>query len=144
MRGRGVLTGTPVRERLRRGVGESIARQDADPKVQGKFQYASDLWREGMLHGATLRSPYPFARIRKVDVSAAAKRPGVRAVLTQDDVPGKKTYGLMDRDDQPVLAESFSVTWEPMNPAPPVTRTRPITPPSRSSRGSSACRCRSP
>ena len=96
-----------ARVKVRGVIGEPAPREDAVPKVKGEFQYASDLWREGMLHGATLRSPYPFARIRKVDVSAAAKRPGVRAVLTQDDVPGKKTYGLMDRDDQPVLADGY-------------------------------------
>src|SRR5256712_421151 len=96
-----------ARVKVRGVIGEPAPREDAVPKVKGEFQYASDLWREGMLHGATLRSPHPFARIRKVDVSAAAKLPGVRAVLTQDDVPGKKTYGLMDRDDQPVLADGY-------------------------------------
>ncbi len=94
-----------TRIKLRGVIGESALRPDAVAKVKGEFQYASDLWREGMLHGATLRSPYPYARIKRIDTSAAAKLPGVRAILTQQDVPGKKTYGLMDRDDQPVLAE---------------------------------------
>ena len=91
--------------KVRGVIGESAARPDAVAKVKGEFQYASDLWREGMLHGATLRSPHPFARIKRIDSSSAAKLPGVRAILTQKDVPGKKTYGLMDRDDQPVLAD---------------------------------------
>src|SRR5436309_15855579 len=56
-----------------------------------------------MLWGATLRSPHPHARIVSVDVSAAAAEPGVCAVLTHQDVPGKKTFGL-DVQDQPVLA----------------------------------------
>jgi CO/xanthine dehydrogenase Mo-binding subunit len=94
-----------ARVKVRGVIGEAAPRADSTPKVKGEFQYASDLWREGMLHGATLRSPHAHASIKRIDVSAAAKLPGVRAILSQKDVPGKKTYGLMDRDDQPVLAD---------------------------------------
>jgi len=76
---------------------------DGVPKVRGAFEYASDLHRDGMLWGATLRSPHPHARIVAIDTSAALKAPGVCAVLTHADVPGKKTFGL-DVQDQPVLA----------------------------------------
>src|SRR5437773_10071951 len=89
--------------RRKGGIGESVRRIDGIPKVKGEFEYASDLRRDGMLWGATLRSPHPHARIVSVDVSAAAAEPGVCAVLTAADVPGKKTFGL-DVQDQPVLA----------------------------------------
>src|SRR2546425_7286052 len=89
--------------RRKGGIGESVRRIDGIPKVKGEFEYASDLRRDGMLWGATLRSPYPHARIVSLDVSAAAAEPGVCAVLTAADVPGKKTFGL-DVQDQPVLA----------------------------------------
>jgi CO/xanthine dehydrogenase Mo-binding subunit len=92
-----------VEIRRQGGVGESVKRVDGIPKVKGAFEYASDLHRDGMLWGATLRSPYPYARIVSIDTSAAADTPGVRAVLTHADVPGKKTFGL-DVQDQPVLA----------------------------------------
>src|SRR6202043_700519 len=85
------------------GVGQSVRRVDGVPKVKGAFEYASDLHRDGMLWGATLRSPHPHARIVSIDPSAALKTPGVCAVLTHADVPGKKTFGL-DVQDQPVLA----------------------------------------
>jgi CO/xanthine dehydrogenase Mo-binding subunit len=85
------------------GVGQSVRRVDGVPKVKGEFEYASDLRRDGMLWGATLRSPHPHARIVSIDTSAAVYAPGVRAVLTHADVPGKKTFGL-DVQDQPVLA----------------------------------------
>ena len=85
------------------GVGQSVRRVDGVPKVKGAFEYASDLHRDGMLWGATLRSPHPYARIVSIDPSAALKTPGVCAVLTHADVPGKKTFGL-DVQDQPVLA----------------------------------------
>ncbi len=85
------------------GVGQSVRRVDGVPKVKGEFEYASDLRRDGMLWGATLRSPHPHARIVSIDTTAALEAPGVVAVLTHTDVPGKKTFGL-DVQDQPVLA----------------------------------------
>jgi len=92
-----------VNIRRKGGVGESVRRVDGIPKVKGDFEYASDLRRDDMLFGATLRSPHPHARVVSIDPAAARTMPGVRAVLTQADVPGKKTYGL-DVQDQPVLA----------------------------------------
>ena len=85
------------------GVGQSVPRIDGVPKVRGEFEYASDLHRDGMLFGATVRSPHASARITGIDVAAAAQMPGVHAVMTHADVPGKKTFGL-DVQDQPVLA----------------------------------------
>src|SRR5262249_38048405 len=90
--------------RLRVGrMGESLQREDGAPKVKGEFAYSSDLNAPGMLWGHTVRSPHAHARIRGIDVSAAVKMPGVHAVLTHEDVPGEKLYGLEFRD-QPVLA----------------------------------------
>jgi xanthine dehydrogenase D subunit len=85
------------------GIGESVRRPDGALKVTGDFAYSSDLWMEGMLWGATVRSPHPRARIRSVDVGPALATAGVHAVLTADDVPGRKVYGL-EIPDQPVLA----------------------------------------
>ncbi|RKR91468.1 xanthine dehydrogenase molybdenum binding subunit apoprotein [Micromonospora pisi] len=85
------------------GVGQSPRRPDGRLKVTGEFAFSSDLWADDMLWGATLRSPYPRARLRGLDLSAALALPGVHAVLTADDVPGAKCYGL-DVADQPVLA----------------------------------------
>ncbi|MET8868303.1 molybdopterin cofactor-binding domain-containing protein [Nonomuraea sp. NPDC004580] len=85
------------------GIGASARRPDATLKVTGEFAYASDLWLEGMVWGATLRSPHPSAWIRSIDVGPALRMPGVRAVLTHEDVPGAKYFGL-EHKDQPVLA----------------------------------------
>jgi xanthine dehydrogenase D subunit len=85
------------------GIGVSVPRPDGTAKVAGEFAFSSDLWHEDMLWGATTRSPHPRARIRGIDISAALALPGVAAVLTADDVPGRSTYGL-ERPDQPVLA----------------------------------------
>ena len=88
-------------------VGESARRVDAPAKVTGVFTYGTDLHAEGVLHGATLRSPHASARIRSLDTTAASAAPGVHAVLTAQDVPGKKTFGL-EFSDQPVLAEDVA------------------------------------
>jgi xanthine dehydrogenase D subunit len=85
------------------GIGESVPRPDGTLKVQGQFAYSSDLQAEHMLWGATVRSPHPHARIRSIEIAKALATPGVAAVLTHEDVPGRKTYGL-EHADQPVLA----------------------------------------
>ena len=92
---------TPVR--TDGGVGTDAARPDGTLKVTGEFAYGSDLWADEMLWGVTLRSPHPAARIRSIDLGPALAVPGVYAVLTADDVPGEKRYGL-EFQDQPVLA----------------------------------------
>ena len=84
-------------------VGESVRRVDAIPKVAGEFAYASDLFAADMLWGHTVRSPHAHAFIRAIDTSQAVSMPGVHAVLTHEDVPGEKRYGL-EFQDQPVLA----------------------------------------
>ena len=86
------------------GIGASPQRPDGSLKVRGEFAFASDLWADDMLWGATLRSPHPHARIRSVDIGPALRMPGVHAVLTHEDVPGRNRYGVKIAD-QPVLAE---------------------------------------
>ena len=87
-------------------LGASALRPDGSAKVSGKFEFSSDLHAEHMLWGATLRSPHPFARIVSIDLSAAYKISGVEAIITAEDVPGKKTYGLI-ASDQPVFANEI-------------------------------------
>jgi len=91
-------------------IGESVLRHDGPAKVRGDFAYSSDLHVEGMLWGATARSPHPYARILSIDLSEARATAGVRAVLTHDDVPGQNLYGL-EIKDQPVLASDVVRYW---------------------------------
>ncbi|MEU8378678.1 molybdopterin cofactor-binding domain-containing protein [Streptosporangium sp. NPDC048865] len=92
-----------IETRRHRGVGESVLRPDGTLKVTGEFAYSSDLYLADMIWGVTLRSPHPSAWIRSIDIGPALAMPGVYAVLTHEDVPGARFYGL-DRRDQPVLA----------------------------------------
>jgi xanthine dehydrogenase D subunit len=94
---------TPAPVQRPNEVGVTTTRADGIPKVKGEFEYSSDMNVEGMLWGATLRSPHPRADIWSIDIGPALAIPGVHAVLTHEDVPGRKTYG-MEHADQPVLA----------------------------------------
>jgi xanthine dehydrogenase D subunit len=95
-------------------VGESPQRPDGIPKVKGEFAYSSDLFAEGMLWGATVRSPHPRALIKGIDASEAIALAGVRVVLTHNDVRGRRTFGL-EIPDQPVLAwEEVRYEGEPV------------------------------
>ncbi len=98
------VTGRPGR------VGESARRIDGAPKTTGEYVYGGDLSAPWMLWGGTLRSPHAAARIRSIDTSEAVGAPGVHAVLTAADVPGRPTFGL-EIADQPVLA-SDEVRYE--------------------------------
>ncbi|MEZ0094746.1 xanthine dehydrogenase D subunit [Streptacidiphilus sp. EB129] len=85
------------------GIGGSPLRPDGTLKVKGEFAYSSDLWHEDMLWGMALRSPHAHAKILSVDISEALTLPGVYAVMTHEDIPGSKFYGL-EIQDQPALA----------------------------------------
>jgi len=68
-------------------VGKSIPKLDAVDKATGRVQYIQDLKRPGMLYGKILYSRYPHAKIAHIDTSRAKQLPGVRVVLTSDDIP---------------------------------------------------------
>ena len=105
---------TLTRARVRGTVGESIVRPDGAPKVKGEFEYASDLWQAGMLHGATLRSPHAHARIVSIDTSKARALPGVRAVLTHEDLPTTELFGLMKSDQHPLARAKVRFIGDPV------------------------------
>lgn len=85
-----------------RWIGKSVPRVDAKDKVTGTVKYVTDLTYPDMLWGAVLRSKYPHALIKNIDVRKAKAKPGVVAVLTHEDVPGLNAYGIIIQD-QPVL-----------------------------------------
>ncbi|MFE7514273.1 oxidoreductase, partial [Streptomyces sp. NPDC057540] len=98
--------GGPGQEPAAHGLGTSLPQAEARAKTEGTFPYASDLWAEGLLWAAILRSPHPHARIVSIDTTAAAAMPGVRAVVTAADVPGAATYGRRVAD-RPVFASEL-------------------------------------
>jgi len=85
-----------------RFIGRPLPRAEGSDKVIGKCLFAADLVRPGTLVGKVLRSPLPHARILNIDSSRAKRLPGVKAVISGQDVsPRRVGKGLKDI---PVLA----------------------------------------
>jgi CO/xanthine dehydrogenase Mo-binding subunit len=74
-------------------------------KVTGKAVYGIDLDLPGMLHGKILRSPFPHARIKRVDASVAEAMPGVRAVLTGAGLE-QRPFGIAVKDELPLAVDT--------------------------------------
>ena len=78
-------------------LGKRLPRVDALEKVTGAAQYGGDVHLPGMLHGKFVRSKYPHAKILNIDTSEAEKLPGVRAIVTQDDVESGRRVFATDK-----------------------------------------------
>ena len=68
-------------------VGKRVPKVDAVDKATGRAQYIQDVKLPGMLYGKILYSKYPHARIVKIDTEKAKSLPGVRVILTGEDIP---------------------------------------------------------
>ncbi len=67
-------------------VGKPVARDDAVDKVTGSARYTQDFFLPGMLHAALVLSPHASARIVSIDTAEAESIPGVRVVLTGENL----------------------------------------------------------
>lgn len=84
-------------------IGRSLGRVEGESKVTGSAAYSADIMRPDTLWAGFLRSPYPHARILKIDASRAQKLHGVKVVITGKDVsPRLEGVSLLDK---PVLAQ---------------------------------------
>ena len=83
-------------------IGQSIPDYDALEKVRGAPVFAADLLRENMVFGKVVWSRFPHAVITKIDTAEAKRHPGVKAVLTAEDIPGSKFFGRI-KADNPIL-----------------------------------------
>jgi CO/xanthine dehydrogenase Mo-binding subunit len=99
-------------------VGKTFRRLDYETKVTGTAQYLADMSVPGMCHGKILRSPYPHARIKRIDVSRAQKVSGVVAVLTRDDILHdigiEPYYGPVFKDQTIVATEKVRHVGDPV------------------------------
>ena len=84
-------------------VGRPTPRVEGAQKVTGKAQYSADLKLPDTLWGRCLRSPIPYGRIKRIDTSQALSVPGVKAVITGQDVAGLRIGRCIY--DTPVLAD---------------------------------------
>ena len=69
-----------------RHIGRETKRILGEDILTGKAMYTGDFHPAGMHYGKILHSPYPFARIRSIDYSRAMAMPGVKCVVTHDDI----------------------------------------------------------
>ena len=99
-------------------IGKTFRRLDYETKVTGRAQYLADMSVPGMCHGKILRSPYPHARIIRIDTSKAQKVPGVMAVLTRDDILHDEGiepyYGPVFKDQTIVAVEKVRHVGDPV------------------------------
>jgi CO/xanthine dehydrogenase Mo-binding subunit len=80
-------------------VGRRLNRLDGPDKVTGKFVYGADLSAPGLLHCKVFRSTIPHGRIKRLDISKALAYPGVRTVITAEDIPSNIRYGHTLKDE---------------------------------------------
>lgn len=85
-------------------IGHRQTRIDGPAKLTGAAKYAADVNLPGQLYLKMVRPPFAHARILEIDTSAAEALPGVEAVLTWKDVPGKNHHGV-SLVDQPVFCQ---------------------------------------
>src|ERR671922_1837125 len=95
-------------------IGAYVPMVDGPEKVSGRAKYTADLIQPGMLAGRIYRSPYAHAEILSVDVSAALKLPGVKAIVTGADCD--KTFGVLPiaRSEHPLARDKVRYKGEPV------------------------------
>ncbi|HTO95259.1 MAG TPA: molybdopterin cofactor-binding domain-containing protein, partial [Bacteroidota bacterium] len=86
-------------------IGKAEPRVDAWGKVTGAAKFADDYSLPHQLVGRVLRAKHPHARIISIDTTAAAKLPGVEAVLTARDIPGSRAFGIVVKNQEILAGE---------------------------------------
>lgn len=85
-------------------VGTKLHRIDVEEKVLGIGEYVDDVEIEGMVYASAVRSRYPRARVLSIDTEKALSLPGVIAVFTAEDIPGKRKVGHLKQDWDAMIA----------------------------------------
>jgi 4-hydroxybenzoyl-CoA reductase subunit alpha len=95
-------------------IGGYVPMVDGPEKVSGRAKYTADVIRPGVLAGRIYRSPYAHAEILDVDVSAAARLPGVKAIVTGADCD--RTFGVLPiaRSEHPLARDKVRYKGEPV------------------------------
>lgn len=95
-------------------IGAYVPMVDGPEKVSGRAKYTADFIQPGALAGRIYRSPYAHAEIIEVDISQAAKVPGVAAIVTGADCD--KTFGVLPiaRSEHPLARDKVRYRGEPV------------------------------
>ncbi len=89
-------------------IGTRPIRHDGVDKVTGRARYGADISLPGMLHAKVLRSPHAHARIKSIDAAAALALPGVKAVITGQDLP-ELASGIYQMGEIPINPRYLSM-----------------------------------
>ncbi|ACD53543.1 selenium-dependent xanthine dehydrogenase [Clostridium botulinum] len=79
-------------------IGEPMARVDAKDKTLGLGEYTDDIRINGMVYGSALRSKYPRALVKSMDITEAENLKGVIKIVTAEDIPGQRYLGHLKKD----------------------------------------------
>src|SRR5499426_2706857 len=101
-------------------IGQNYTTPDIVAKVTGKAKYAEDYRVEGMLFAKLLVSPMPHAKVSKLDLSRALAMPGVKAIITDDDLPKPAAGGLLGEGIQATAQGERGLTMEPLYQGEPI------------------------
>jgi len=95
-------------------IGGYVPMVDGPEKVSGRAKYTADVIRPGVLAGRIYRSPHAHAEILAVDVAAAARLPGVKAIVTGADCD--RTFGVLPiaRSEHPLARDKVRYKGEPV------------------------------
>src|SRR5688572_1268785 len=101
-------------------IGQNYTTPDLVAKVTGKAKYAEDFRAEGMLFCKLLLSPMPHARVTRLDTTAALAMPGVKAILTVDDLPGAAAGATLGEGVVASAQTELGLTMEPLYEGEPI------------------------
>jgi CO/xanthine dehydrogenase Mo-binding subunit len=101
-------------------VGHNYITPDLVAKVTGQAKYSEDFRAEGMLFAKLLLSPMPHARVTNIDASAALAMPGVKAVLTPDDLPAVVAGANLGEGIVASTLSERGLTMEPLYEGEPI------------------------
>src|SRR5713101_1419456 len=101
-------------------IGQNYTTPDIVAKVTGKAKYAEDWKADGMLFAKLLLSPMPHARVTHLDVSGALAMPGVKAILTADDLPGSQAGATLGENVVSTAQGERPLTMEPVYEGEPI------------------------
>ena len=101
-------------------IGQNYTTPDIVAKVTGKAKYAEDYKAEGMLWVKLLLSPMPHARVTRLDTSAALAMPGVKAILTADEMPGAIAGATLGENVVSTAQSETGLTNEPVYEGEPI------------------------
>lgn len=87
------------------GVGSRMPRIDAIDKILGTAIYVDDMKIEGLVYGSALRSKFPRALVKNINIKEALKHPDTIAVLTATDIPGERYLGHISKDWPALISE---------------------------------------